>query len=366
MSDFHSAQSVDPPITKRLNVFERYLSLWVALCMGVGIFAGKMFPAVVDALRKMEFGKESQINIPIAVLIWLMIYPMMLKVDFTSILGVRKRPRGLIVTLVVNWLVKPFSMALFGYIFFKHLFLPWIGPELADQYLAGTIILAAAPCTAMVFVWSYLTDGDPAYTLVQVSVNDLVMLLLFAPIVTLLVSGASNLSVPFSVLVYSVVVFIVIPLLLGCVSRILLVRSRGSAWFEGRYVVFFHPITVLALLGTLVLIFAFQADNITGRSFHVALIAVPILIQVYFNAGLTYGLMYLFDVPHNAAAPGALIGASNFFELAVATAIALFGPASGAALATVVGVLVEVPVMLSVCGVCNRTRHWFPVPATTQ
>lgn len=348
------------PTAKRLNFFERYLSLWVAVCMVVGIAVGKLLPGVTGALRGMEIGRDSHINLPIAVLIWLMIYPMMLKIDFSSLLGVGRRPRALAITLFVNWMVKPFSMALISWIFFKLLFLPLIGPALADQYVAGTIILAAAPCTAMVFVWSYLTDGDPAYTLVQVSVNDLVMLLLFAPIVTLLVSGASNLSVPFSVLVYSVVVFIVIPLLLGCVSRILLVRSRGSAWFEGRYVAFFHPITVLALLGTLVLIFAFQADNITGRSFHVALIAVPILIQVYFNAGLTYGLMYLFDVPHNAAAPGALIGASNFFELAVATAIALFGPDSGAALATVVGVLVEVPVMLSVCGLCNRTRHWFP------
>ena len=359
MSDSHSAHPGEPPIPKRLNVFERYLSLWVALCMGVGIFAGKMFPAAVDALRRMEFGKESQINIPIAVLIWLMIYPMMLKVDFTSILGVRKRPKGLIVTLVVNWLVKPFSMALFGYIFFKHLFLPWIGPELADQYLAGTIILAAAPCTAMVFVWSYLTDGDPAYTLVQVSVNDLIMLVLFAPIVKFLISGASSLTVPFMVLVYAVVFFIVIPLAAGVVSRTLLIRAKGSVWFE-KFLSVLHPVTVVALLATLVCIFAFQADNITARSFHIVLIAVPILIQVYFNSSLAYGLMKWLKVPHSVAAPGALIGASNFFELAVATAIALYGPGSGAALATVVGVLVEVPVMLSVCSFCNRTRHWFP------
>jgi ACR3 family arsenite transporter len=347
------------PDPKRLNVFERYLTLWVALCMGAGIFAGKMFPAADDALRKMEFGKESHINIPIAVLIWLMIYPMMLKVDFTSILGVRKRPKGLIVTLVVNWLVKPFSMALFGYLFFKHLFLPWIGPELADQYLAGTIILAAAPCTAMVFVWSYLTDGDPAYTLVQVSVNDLIMLVLFAPIVKFLISGASSLTVPFMVLVYAVVFFIVVPLAAGVVSRTLLIRAIGSEGFE-KFLSFLHPVTVVALLATLVCIFAFQADNITARSFHILLIAVPILIQVYFNASLAYGLMKRLKVPHSVAAPGALIGASNFFELAVATAIALYGPGSGAALATVVGVLVEVPVMLSVCSFCNRTRHWFP------
>jgi ACR3 family arsenite transporter len=344
---------------RRLNVFERYLTLWVALCMAVGIALGKLLPGLTDALRRMEFGAGSQINIPIAVLIWLMIYPMMLKVDFASVLGVGKRPRGLIITCFVTWLVKPFSMALFGYVFFKHLFLPWIGAELADQYIAGVIILAAAPCTAMVFVWSYLTRGDAAYTLVQVSVNDLLMLVLFAPIVTLLVSGASALTVPFMVLVYAVICFIVIPLTAGAVTRHALIRRRGPAWFERSFLPRFHPVAVLALLATLVMIFAFQADNITSRFFHVVLIAIPILIQVYFNSSLVYGLMKLFRVPHGIAAPGALIGASNFFELAVATAIALYGPASGAALATVVGVLVEVPVMLSVCAVCNRTRGWF-------
>ncbi|MGQ9589372.1 MAG: ACR3 family arsenite efflux transporter [Planctomycetota bacterium] len=345
---------------KRLNFFERYLSLWVAVCMVVGVGLGKVFPGLTDALRKIEFGKGSQINVPIAVLIWFMIYPMMLKIDFASILGVRKKPRGLLVTLFVNWLVKPFSMAFLGWLFFKNIFLPWIGAEAADQYVAGTIILAAAPCTAMVFVWSYLTDGDPAYTLVQVSVNDLIMLVAFAPIVTLLVSGASNLTVPFDVLLWSVVAFIVIPLALGSASRALAIRAKGLAWFEGRFLPAFHPVTIAALLATLVLIFAFQADNLTSRFFHVVLIAIPILVQVYFNSSLTYGLMKLFKVPHNVAAPGALIGASNFFELAVATAIALYGPESGAALATVVGVLVEVPVMLSVCAICNRTRHWFP------
>lgn len=292
-----------------------------------------------------------------------MIYPMMLKIDFASILGVRRHPGGILVTLFVNWLVKPFSMALLGWVFFKHLFLPFIGPELADQYTAGTIILAAAPCTAMVFVWSYLADGDPAYTLVQVSLNDLIMLVLFAPIVGLLVAGASSLTVPFRVLLYSVVAFIVIPLALGSLSRVLLLRIKGREWFERVYLPFFHPITTIALLATLVLIFAFQADNITGRWFHVILIAVPILIQVYFNSALAYGLMWRFRIPHSVAAPGALIGASNFFELAVAVAITLFGPDSGAALATVVGVLVEVSVMLSVCTACSRTRHWFPTPA---
>lgn len=345
---------------KRLSVFERYLTIWVVLCMVTGVALGKILPGLTDALRKMEFGEGSHINVPIAVLIWLMIYPMMLKIDFTSILDVGKRPKGLAVTLVVNWLVKPFSMALLGWLFFKHLFLPWIGPDLADQYIAGVIILAAAPCTAMVFVWSYLTDGDPAYTLVQVAVNDLIMLVAFAPIVTFLVSGASNLTVPFKVLVWSVILFIVIPLALGSLSRTLLIRSKGKEWFESTWLPFFHPMTIGALLVTLVLIFAFQADNLLGKPFHVLLIAVPILIQVYFNSGLAYGLMKLLKVPHPVAAPGALIGASNFFELAVATAIALYGPGSGAALATVVGVLVEVPVMLSVCSFCNRTRGWFP------
>jgi ACR3 family arsenite transporter len=352
---------VRPP--KRLNVFERYLTLWVALCMVAGVLLGRLVPGIVGVLRGMEFGTGSRINLPIAVLIWLMIYPMMLKIDFASVLGVRRRPRGLLVTLFVNWVVKPFSMAFFGWLFFKHLFLPLIGPELADQYVAGVIILAAAPCTAMVFVWSYLTDGDPAYTLVQVSLNDLIMLVLFAPIVSLLVAGASSLHVPFQVLLYSVIAFIVIPLALGSLSRAVLLRTRGREWFEGVFLPFFHPITTIALLATLVLIFAFQADNITGRWFHVLLIAVPILIQVYFNSALAYGLMRFFRVPYGVAAPGALIGASNFFELAVAVAITLFGADSGAALATVVGVLVEVPVMLSVCAACNRTRHWFPAPA---
>jgi ACR3 family arsenite transporter len=344
---------------KRLQFFERYLTLWVGLCMVAGVVAGKLFPNAIAAIRDLEFGANSQINLPIAVLIWLMIYPMMLKIDFGSILDVRKKPRGLAVTLFVNWIVKPFSMAFLGWLFFKNLFLPWIGPELADQYVAGVIILAAAPCTAMVFVWSYLTDGDPAYTLVQVAVNDLIMLVLFAPIVALLVSGASALTVPYAVLFYSVVAFIVIPLALGAASRALLIRAKGRDWFEQKYLPVFHPVTITALLATLVLIFAFQAENITGRWLHVLLIAVPITIQVYFNSALAYGLMKWMRVPHNVAAPGALIGASNFFELAVAVAITLYGADSGAALATVVGVLVEVPVMLTVCNACNRTRHWF-------
>ena len=355
-----------PPTTKRLNVFERFLTLWVALCMLLGLALGKFIPALTDSLRRMEFGQGSQINVPIAVLIWLMIVPMMMKVDFGSIRRVGRRPRGLLITLFVNWLVKPFSMALVAWFFFRYAFAPFISPDEASQYIAGCIILAAAPCTAMVFVWSYLTDGDPAYTLVQVSVNDLIMLILFAPIVRFLVSGASSLEVPFHVLLYSVVVFIVIPLALGVALRTWFIARHGAAWFETQLLPRFAPVSMLALLATLVLIFAFQADNITGKFTHVLLIAVPILIQVYFNSSLAYGLMRLFRVEYAVAAPGALIGASNFFELAVATAIALFGPESGAALATVVGVLIEVPVMLSVCSLCNRTRHWFPQPAPAQ
>lgn len=351
---------------KRLNFFERYLTVWVGACMLAGVLLGKALPQLVDALRRLEFGAGSQINIPIAVLIWLMIIPMMMKVDFASIRNVGSRPRGLFVTLFVNWLVKPFSMALIAGLFFRYIFAAWISPADADQYIAGCIILAAAPCTAMVFVWSYLTDGDPAYTLVQVSLNDLIMLFLFAPIVRFLVNGASTLHVPFEVLLYAVGIFIVIPLAAGTALRIRLVGSHGQAWFENILLPRFAPVSMLALLATLVLIFAFQADNILGKPFHVLLIAIPILIQVYFNSSLTYGLMKMLKVRYAVAAPGALIGASNFFELAVATAIALFGAGSGAALATVVGVLIEVPAMLSVCAVCNRTRHWFPQAGESQ
>jgi arsenite transporter len=350
---------------RRLNFFERYLSMWVAVCMVAGLLLGRFLPSLTGALRVLQFGKGSHINLPTGVLIWLMIIPMMMKVDFTAILKVGQKPKGVLITLFVNWMVKPFSMALISWFFFRHVFSAWIAPAEANQYIAGAIILAAAPCTAMVFVWSYLTDGDPAYTLVQVSLNDLIMLLLFAPIVRFLVSGASSLSVPFMVLLYSVIAFIVIPLTAGIVLRRWLIQRHGAEWFEGTFLPKLSPVTILALLATLVLIFAFQADNLTAKFFHVLLIAVPILIQVYFNASLTYCLMRFFHVEYQVAAPGALIGASNFFELAVATSIALFGPGSGAALATVVGVLIEVPVMLSVCAICNRTRHWFPRPADT-
>ena len=353
------ALAAPPRPQKRLAFFERYLTLWVALCMAAGVLCGRFLPSAVQTLRGLEFGRGSQINIPIAVLIWLMITPMMMKVDFGAIRNVGREPAGLVITLIVNWLVKPFSMAFLAWLFFRFIFGAFISHAEADQYIAGCIILAAAPCTAMVFVWSHLTDGDPGYTLVQVSVNDLIMLVLFVPIVQFLVTGASSLTVPFRVLFYSVIVFILIPLVAGSILRARLIRRYGRQWFEEVLLPRFAPFTILSLLATLVFIFAFQSDNITNRFFHVLLIAVPITLQVYFNSSLVYGLMNLLKVEHSIAAPGALIGASNFFELAVATAIALFGPESGAALATVVGVLVEVPVMLSVCAACNRTRHWF-------
>ncbi len=346
------------PAPKRLAFFERYLSLWVLLCMIAGVLLGQLLPGLTAALSQLEFGHGSQVNVPIGVLLWLMIYPMMLKVDFSALGGIARKPKGLLVTLVVNWLVKPFSMALLAWVFMQHVFAAWIEPETARNYTAGLIILAAAPCTAMVFVWSYLTDGDPAYTLVQVAVNDLIMLVAFAPIVMFL-CGVAHVVVPAKVLITSVVVFIVIPLTAGWLTRTALRRMHGPDWFAQKFLPKFHPVMIGALLLTLVLIFAFQAKNLTSRWLAVLLIAVPIIIQVYFNSGLTYLLMRLFRVEHTVAAPGSLIGASNFFELAVAVAITLFGADSPAALATVVGVLVEVPVMLSVCQVCNASRPWY-------
>jgi ACR3 family arsenite transporter len=351
-----------PRPAKRLDVFERYLSLWVVLCIAAGVALGMALPGAVAGLSRLEF---RHVNLPIAVLIWLMIYPMMLRIDFAALRGVGQRPKGLAVVLFVNWLVKPFSMALLGWLFFKHLYAGLIGPAVADEYLAGVIILAAAPCTAMVFVWSYLTDGDPAYTLVQVALNDLIMLFAFAPIVIVLL-GVSNITVPYDVLIASVVLYIVIPLAAGALSRAVLLRARGRAWFEQTFLPALKPVSVAALLATLVLIFAFQGEVILGKVEHIVLIAIPLLVQVYFNAGLAYGLARWLRVPHAIAAPGALIGASNFFELAVATAISLFGLTSGATLATVVGVLVEVPVMLSVCSFCNRTRDWFPTTRAAE
>ena len=326
--------------------------------MIAGVALGRTLPALTSALSNMQFGQGSQVNIPISVLLWLMIYPMMLKVDFSAISGIAQKPKGLMVTLFVNWLVKPFSMALLAWVFMQHVFAAWIDPETARNYTAGLIILAAAPCTAMVFVWSYLTDGDPAYTLVQVAVNDLIMLVAFAPIVMFL-CGVAHVVVPAKVLVTSVVVFIVIPLAAGWLTRTALLKTHGREWFEQKFLPKFHPVMIGALLLTLVLIFAFQSKNLTSRWLAVLLLAVPIVIQVYFNSGLTYLLMRRLRVEHNIASPGSLIGASNFFELAVAVAITLFGADSPAALATVVGVLVEVPVMLSVCKVCNQSRVWY-------
>jgi arsenite transporter len=353
-----SAPTVAP---KRLDFFERYLTVWVFVCMFVGVAIGKLAPGLTSALSKLEFGRDSHVNIPIAVLIWLMIYPMMLKIDFGGIKGVFARPKGLFVTLFVNWLIKPFSMALLGYVFVKTIYSGWLGlfdVDTANNYTAGLIILAAAPCTAMVFVWSYLTDGDGPYTLAQVAINDLIMIFAFAPIVMFLV-GVTGVHIPGRILFISVVVFIVIPLAAGWLSRTALIKTHGVAWFESAFLPKFRPVTVVALLLTLVMIFAFQAENIIGNWVVVLLLAVPILIQVYFNSGLAYLLMRLFKVRHNVATPGALIGASNFFELAVAVAITLFGATSPAALAVVVGVLVEVPVMLSVCKVCTRSRRWY-------
>lgn len=346
---------------KQLDFFERYLSLWVLACMVVGVTLGKLLPDLTRQASQWEFGEGSHVNIAIAVLIWLMIYPMMLKIDFGGLKGVAKKPKGLLITLFVNWLVKPFSMALLGWFFVQTVFsscLGWIEPDTARNYTAGLIILAAAPCTAMVFVWSYLTDGDGPYTLAQVAINDLIMIFAFAPIIMFLV-GVSGVHIPANVLLTSVLVFIVIPLSAGWMSRFVLIRLKGLAWFDSAFLPKFRPVTILALLATLVLIFAFQAENILTNWTAVLLLAVPILIQVYFNSGLAYGLMRYFNVPHRIATPGALIGASNFFELAVAVAITLFGPTSPAALATVVGVLVEVPVMLSVCRICVNSREWY-------
>jgi len=349
---------------KRLDFFERYLSLWVLVCMVVGISLGKLLPEFTRQVSAWEFGQGSHVNVAIAILIWLMIYPMMLKIDFGGIKAVFARPKGLAVTLFVNWLVKPFSMALLGWLFIQWLFsavLGWIDPKTAANYVAGLIILAAAPCTAMVFVWSYLTDGDGSYTLAQVAINDLIMVFAFAPIVMFL-AGVSGVHIPAQVLITSVVVFIVIPLAAGWLSRTALIKARGLSWFDGTFLPKFRPVAILSLLATLTLIFAFQAENILTNWTAVLLLAVPILIQVYFNSGLAYGLMRLFKVKHNVATPGALIGASNFFELAVAVAITLFGPTSPAALATVVGVLVEVPVMLSVCRICVSSKPWYERP----
>ncbi len=344
-----------------LGFFERYLSLWVALCIAAGVALGQLIPAVPNVLGEMEV---AQVNLPIAVLIWAMIYPMMVQVDFKSILGVRRHPKGITVTVVVNWLIKPFTMFAFAWFFLDVVFAPFIEPALASEYIAGAILLGAAPCTAMVFVWSYLTDGDAAYTLVQVAINDLIMLVAFAPIVAFLL-GISDVIVPWNTLLLSVGLYIVIPLVAGYLTRTLLIQKKGIAWFDNVFLKRLGPVTIVALLLTLVLLFSFQGEVILNNPLHIALIAVPLIIQTFFVFSVAYGWAYAWRVPHDIAAPAGMIGASNFFELAVAAAIALFGVTSGAALATVVGVLVEVPLMLTLVRIANATRPQFEARAAT-
>ncbi|WP_081948937.1 ACR3 family arsenite efflux transporter [Litchfieldella xinjiangensis] len=339
-----------------MGVFERYLSLWVALAIVAGIVLGQFAPAAPQALARFEV---AQVSIPVAILIWAMIFPMMLQIDFSSVLGVRRQPKGLVITTTVNWLIKPFSMFAIAWFFLMVAFRPWIPEPLAQQYLAGAILLGAAPCTAMVFVWSTLTRGDAAYTLVQVSVNDMIMLFAFAPIVVLLL-GVSNIQVPWDTVALSVVLYIVIPLTAGYATRRIVIARRGAAWFDDVFLKRVAPVTPIGLIVTLVLLFAFQGEVLLDNPLHIVLIAIPLIVQTFLIFFLAYGWAKLWRVPHCVAAPGAMIGASNFFELAVAAAIALFGLQSGAALATVVGVLVEVPVMLALVRIANDTRHHFP------
>lgn len=338
-----------------LGFFEKYLTLWVIACIIAGVAIGQLIPAIPETLSKFEY---ANVSIPVAILIWLMIYPMMLKIDFSSIIKATKKPKGLIVTCVTNWLIKPFTMYLIAAFFLKIVFIRWIGQDLATDYLAGAVLLGAAPCTAMVFVWSYLTKGDPAYTLVQVAVNDLILLLAFAPIVAFLL-GVSNVAVPYDTLFLSVVLFVVIPLLGGYLSRKLIIKHRSVEYFEDVFLKKFDNVTIVGLLFTLIIIFSFQGEIILNNSLHILLIAVPLIIQTFLIFFIAYGWAKIWKLPHDIAAPAGMIGASNFFELAVAVAISLFGLDSGAALATVVGVLVEVPVMLALVRIANNTRYWF-------
>lgn len=338
-----------------MGFFERYLTLWVALCIVVGITLGHFFNDAFQAIGGLEV---AQVNLPVAVLVWLMIIPMLLKVDLHALKGVRAHWRGVGVTLFVNWAVKPFSMALLGWLFIGWLFRSWLPAEQIDSYIAGLIILAAAPCTAMVFVWSHLSNGEPHFTLSQVALNDVIMIFAFAPIVGLLL-GLSAITVPWDTLLLSVLVYIVVPLLIANTWRNALLRGEHGYLRLQRVLDRMHPVSLSALLATLVLLFGFQGEQIIAQPLIIVLLAVPILIQVFFNSGLAYLLNRAVRSPHCVAGPSALIGASNFFELAVATAIALFGFESGAALATVVGVLIEVPVMLVAVGVVNRSRNWY-------
>ncbi|NVK41136.1 MAG: ACR3 family arsenite efflux transporter [Oceanospirillaceae bacterium] len=337
-----------------MGIFERYLTLWVALCILAGVTLGNLAPGLFGAVAEVEF---AHVNLVVALFIWVMIYPMMVQIDFSAVRDVGKKPKGLMLTLVINWLIKPFTMAALGWLFFRVLFADWVDPQAASEYIAGMILLGVAPCTAMVFVWSQLTKGDPNYTLVQVSVNDIIMIFAFAPIAAFLL-GVSDIHVPWETLLLSVVLYVVLPLGAGVWTRHRLEHNGGGQRLDD----FLHvlkPWSILGLLATVVLLFGFQAQTILDQPQTIGLIAIPLLIQTYGIFMLAYALAYRLRLPHRVAAPACMIGTSNFFELAVAVAISLFGLHSGAALATVVGVLVEVPVMLSLVAVANRTRHWF-------
>ena len=338
-----------------LGFFEKYLTIWVTLCIITGVLIGVYLPQIPQTLDKFTY---AQVSIPVAILIWLMIYPMMLKIDFTSIKNATKQKKGLAVTCCTNWLIKPFTMYAISYFFLLIVFKNIIPTDLAKDYLAGAVLLGAAPCTAMVFVWSHLTKGNAAYTLVQVAVNDLILLVGFVPIVALLL-GVTDVTVPFDTLLLSVVLFVIIPFVAGYFSRTIIIKKKGLDYFENVFLAKFNGITIVGLLLTLVILFAFQGQKIIDNPLHIALIAIPLTIQTFFIFFVAYLWAKVWKLPHNIAAPGAMIGASNFFELAVAVAIALFGLNSGAALATVVGVLVEVPVMLMLVAIANKTKHWF-------
>lgn len=347
-----------------MPVFERYLSVWVALAMAGGILLGEVWPALVKLLASLEYGS---VNFVVAVLIWFMVYPMMVAVDFRALARVHERPKGLIITLTVNWLIKPFTMAALGLLFFEAVFAPYIAPGTSGQYIAGLILLGAAPCTAMVFVWSQMTRGDPNYTLAQVSLNDAIMVFAYAPIVALLL-GVTDIAVPWATLLLSVGLYVVVPLAAGIITRLAITRSASSpALAEARVAAFtasVKPFSILGLLATVALLFGFQGEIILSQPLVIGMIAVPLLIQSYGIFAIAYWAAKAWRVPHNVAAPCAMIGTSNFFELAVAVAIGLFGLNSIAALVTVVGVLVEVPVMLSLVWFANRTAHWFPTAET--
>ena len=338
-----------------ISIFQKYLTVWVILCMVIGVLIGKFLPQIPEFLNRFEYAK---VSIPMAILIWLMIYPMMMKVDFQSIRNVGKNPKGLFITWITNWLIKPFTMYGIASLFFFVIFKAFITPELATEYLAGAVLLGAAPCTAMVFVWSSLTKGDPAYTVVQVATNDLIILVAFIPIVKFLL-GVSNISVPWDTLILSVILFVVIPLAGGMLTRYLVTKKKGQDYFENTFVKKFDGITTMGLLLTLIMIFSSQGNVILESPLHIVLIAVPLILQTFLIFAVAYGACKLFKLPHKIAAPARMIGASNFFELAVAVAVALFGTASPAALATTVGVLTEVPVMLLLVKAANSTKNWF-------